>query len=215
MTKISASLLSCRDNLESITKEYNNLDIDLIHMDIMDEKFVPFNSFTSNEIELIVNTTNKPLDVHLMVENPLEYIEFYANLNTEFITIHYEIKNYLEIIKKIKSLGIKAGISIKPSTNVEEVYELLPIIDLVLIMSVEPGQGGQKFMPNAVEKINKLNKKIKSLNLNVLISVDGGINNNSAIECKENGVDILVIGSALLNSADKIKFIEDCKKLNN
>ena len=215
MAKISASLLSCRDNLESITKEYNNLDIDLIHMDIMDGKFVPFNSFTSNEIDLIVHTTNKPLDVHLMVENPLEYIEFYANLNTEFITIHYEIKNYLEIIKKIKGLGIKAGISIKPSTNVEEVYELLPIIDLVLIMSVEPGQGGQKFMPNAVEKINKLNKKIKNLNLNVLISVDGGINNNSAIECKENGVDILVIGSALLNSADKIKFIEDCKKLNN
>ena len=211
MTKISASLLSCRDNLERITKEYNNLDIDLIHMDIMDGKFVPFNSFTSNEIELIVNTTNKPLDVHLMVNSPLDYIDYYKDLNTEYITIHYEIENYLEIIKKIKSLGIKAGISIKPSTNVEEIYEFLPLIDLVLIMSVEPGQGGQKFMIESLEKINKLNKKIKNLNLNVLISVDGGINNNSAIECKENGVDILVIGSALLNSADKIKFIKDCK----
>ena len=211
MTKISASLLSCRDNLENITKEYDNLDIDFIHMDIMDEKFVPFSSFNSDEIELIVNTTNKPLDVHLMVNSPLDYIDYYKDLNTEYITIHYEIENYLEIIKKIKSLGIKAGISIKPSTNVEETYELLPLIDLVLIMSVEPGQGGQKFMPNAVEKINKLNKKIKNLNLDVLISVDGGINNNSAIECKENGVDILVIGSALLNSADKIKFIKDCK----
>ena len=115
-------------------------------------------------------------------------------------------------IKKIKDLGIKVGISIKPNTQVEEIYDILPLIDLVLIMSVEPGQGGQKFIPESLEKIEKLNKKIKNLNLNVLISVDGGINNNSAIECKENGVDILVIGSALLNSADKKKFIKDCKK---
>lgn len=214
MTKVSASLLSCRDNLESITKEYNNLDIDLIHMDIMDGKFVPFNSFTSNEIKLIVNTTNKPLDVHLMVESPLDYINYYANLNTEFITIHYEISNYLEIIKKIKDLGIKVGISIKPDTNIEEIYDILPLLDLVLIMSVEPGQGGQKFMPNALEKISKLRKKINNLNLNVLISVDGGINNNSAIECINNGVDMLVIGSALANSPNKISFLHQCKKNN-
>ena len=214
MTKISASLLSCRDNLESITREYNNLNIDLIHMDIMDSKFVPFNSFTDNEIELIVNTTNKPLDVHLMVNSPIEYINYYAKLNTKYITIHYEITDYLNAIKKIKDLGIKVGISIKPNTNIEEIYDILPLIDLVLVMSVEPGQGGQKFMPEALEKINKLRKKINSLNLNVLISVDGGINNNSAIECIEKGADMLVIGSALANSFNKVSFLEQCKKNN-
>lgn len=212
MVMISASLLSCRENLESIVKEYNNLDIDLIHMDIMDGNFVPFHSFSNDEINLIVNTTNKPLDVHLMVVNPCDYVDYYAKLNTKFITIHYEIPDCLEIIKKIKSLGIKVGISIKPSTNVEEIFELLPLIDLILVMSVEPGQGGQKFMLEALEKIDKLKIKIKNMNLNVLISVDGGINNNSAIECKKNGVDMLVIGSALLNSADRKCFIEDCKK---
>jgi len=211
MIKVSASLLSCRDNLESITKEYNNLDIDLIHLDIMDEKFVPFSSFNNNEIDLIANTTNKPLDVHLMVENPIDYIEYYKDINPEYITIHYEVLNNLEIINKIKNLGIKVGISIKPSTRVEEIYELLHFVDLVLIMSVEPGQGGQKFMPIALDKINKLSNKIKNLNLNVLISVDGGINNNSASECIKNGVNILVIGSALLNSADKIDFLENIK----
>jgi len=159
MIKVSASLLSCRDNLENITKEYNDLDIDLIHLDIMDEKFVPFSSFNNNEVDLIVNTTNKPLDVHLMVENPLYYIEYYKEINPEYITIHYEVLNDIEIINKIKNLGIKVGISIKPSTNVEDIYELLPFIDLVLIMSVEPGQGGQKFMPIALEKINKLRKE--------------------------------------------------------
>ena len=212
MTLISASLLSCRDNLENITKEYNDLDIDFIHMDIMDGKFVPFYSFVDEEIELITKITNKPLDVHLMVKNPLDYINYYAKLNTEYITIHYEIENCMEIIKKIKDLGIKAGISIKPSTSVEEIYDILHLVDLVLVMSVEPGQGGQKFMPNTLEKINKLNKKIKNLDLNVLISVDGGINNNSAIGCKNNGANMFVIGSALVNSSNRTNFIEQCKK---
>lgn len=214
MIKVSASLLSCRDNLMRITDEYNDLDIDFIHLDIMDEKFVPFSSFNDNEVDLIVNTTNKPLDVHLMVEDLNKYIDYYKNFNPEYITIHYEVLNDLEIINKIKNSGIKVGISIKPSTNVEDIYELLPFIDLVLIMSVEPGQGGQKFMPNALDKINKLSKKIKNLNLDVLISVDGGINNNSASECIKNGVDILVIGSALSNSTDKIDFIEKIKKIH-
>ena len=212
MTMISASLLSCRDNLESVTKEYNDLNIDFIHMDIMDGKFVPYNSFTNDEIELIVNTTNKPLDVHLMVEHPEDYIEYYKKFNTKYITIHYEIDNCLEIIKKIKELGIKVGISVKPNTEVEEIYDIIHLIDLVLVMSVEPGQGGQKFIPESLEKIVKLNKKIKNLNLNVLISVDGGINNNSAIECINNGVKMLVIGSALANSENKTKFLYDIDK---
>lgn len=210
MTKISASILSCRDNLDNIIKEYNELDIDLIHLDIMDGFFVPNTSFTNDEIYKIVNNINKPLDVHLMVNNPSEYIDYYKNLNVEYITYHYETKD-IDTIKKIKELGIKVGISIKPNTKVEEIYDLLPLIDLVLVMSVEPGKGGQEFMMSALEKIEKLKKQIDLLNLNVLISVDGGINNNSATKCKNSGVDILVIGTSLEKNNNREEFIKNCK----
>ncbi len=210
MTKISASILSCRDNLDNIIKEYNELDIDLIHLDIMDGFFVPNTSFTTDEINKIVNNINKPLDVHLMVNNPSEYIDYYKNLNVEYITYHYETKD-VDTIRKIKELGIKVGISIKPKTKVEEIYDLLPLIDLVLIMSVEPGKGGQEFMMSALEKIEKLKKQIDLLNLNVLISVDGGINNNSATKCKNSGVDILVIGTSLEKNNNREEFIKKCK----
>ena len=212
MNLISASLLSCKDNLESITKEFNNLDIDLIHLDIMDGEFVPYTSFTYDEIKTIVNNTNKPLDVHLMVNNIDEYIYDYAMLNTKFITFHYEALNDLKVIDKVKSYGIRCGISIKPNTDVEQIYDILPLIDMVLIMSVEPGRGGQKFIESSLDKIKKLNNKIKELCLDVLISVDGGINDKTGIKCVENGADILVIGSALANSDDKVSFIEKCKK---
>jgi len=211
MKHVSASLLSCKENLESITKEFNNLDIDLIHLDIMDGIFVPYTSFTDEEVNTIVNNTNKPLDVHLMVKDLEEYIDKYSKLNPMFITIHYEAITDKKIINKIKELGIKVGISIKPNTDVEEIYDLLPFIDLVLIMSVEPGRGGQEFITNSLDKIEKLNKKIIEENLNVLISVDGGINNNTSKECINSGVDILVIGSALVNSDNKKLFINSIK----
>ena len=181
MNLISASLLSCKDNLESITKEFNNLDIDLIHLDIMDGEFVPYTSFTYDEIKTIVNNTNKPLDVHLMVNNIDEYIYDYAMLNTKFITFHYEALTDLKIIDKVKSYGIRCGISIKPNTDVEQIYDILPLIDMVLVMSVEPGRGGQKFIESSLDKIKKLNNKIKELCLDVLISVDGGINDKTGI----------------------------------
>lgn len=212
MTFISVSLLSCKENLEKVTKEFNDLDIDLIHLDIMDGEFVPYNSFSYDEIKKIVNNTNKPFDVHLMVKNPEEYIYNYAMLNTKFITIHYEALTDLKIIDKIKSYGIRCGISIKPETEVEQIYDILPKIDLVLVMSVEPGRGGQEFMPSSLNKIEKLDKKIKSLGLDVLISVDGGINNNNATKCVDSGVDMLVIGSALVNSDDRVSFLEKCKQ---
>lgn len=210
MTKISASLLSCRDNLDNIIKEYNELDIDLIHLDIMDGFFVPNTSFTNDEISKIVNNINKPLDVHLMVNNPSKYIDYYKDLNVEYITYHYETKD-IDTIKKIKEMGIKVGISIKPNTKVEEIYDLLPLIDLVLVMSVEPGKGGQEFMMSSLEKIEKLKKQINLLNLDVLISVDGGINNNSASKCKNSGVDILVIGTSLEKNNNRVEFIRNVK----
>lgn len=212
MTKISASLLSIRDKLKETILEFNDLDIDYIHLDIMDNLFVPYNSFTNDEIKLITTLTNKPLDVHLMVKDIDKYIYDYVMLNTKYITIHYEALEDTSIIKKIKNFGIKCGISIKPNTNVEKIYDLLPLVDMVLIMSVEPGRGGQEFIPSALEKAKKLKDKIKNDNLDVIISIDGGINNIRAIECLNSGVDMLVIGSALVNSENKEELIKNIKK---
>ena len=214
MVKISASLLSVRDNLENKTKEMNDLGVDLIHIDVMDNIFVPNTAFTYDEALEVQNNTNKLLDLHLMVEDIDKYIDIFKDLNLYSITIHYEVLKDINIIKKIKNLGIKCGISIKPNTKVEEIYDLLPYIDLVLIMSVEPGFGGQKFIPESVEKIKKLKDYININNLDVLISVDGGINNNSGIDCINAGVDILVIGSALTNNINNKELVYTLKNVN-
>lgn len=210
MTKVSASILSVND-LDATIKELNTLDIDYIHLDIMDGKFVPNTSFTYDQIKKIIEVSEKPFDVHLMVRDVEDYIYHYAMLNTEYITFHYEVLKDLKIIKKIKNYGIKCGISVKPSTDIELIYELLPYIDMVLIMSVEPGRGGQKFIDNSLNKIKKLKDYIKNNNLNVIISVDGGINNNTGVNCVNNGADMLVVGSALINSNDKEKLIKELK----
>ena len=210
MTKVSASILSVND-LDDTIKELNTLDIDYIHIDIMDGKFVPNTSFTYDQIKKIIEVSEKPFDVHLMVRDVEDYIYHYAMLNTEYITFHYEVLKDLKIIKKIKNYGIKCGISVKPSTDIELIYELLPYIDMVLIMSVEPGRGGQKFIDNSLNKIKKLKDYIKKNNLNVIISVDGGINNNTGVNCVKNGADMLVVGSALINSNDKENFIKELK----
>lgn len=210
MTKVSASVLSVND-LDDTIKELNTLDIDYIHLDIMDGNFVPNTSFTYDQIKKIIEVSEKPFDVHLMVRDVEDYIYHYAMLNTEYITFHYEVLKDLKIIKKIKNYGIKCGISVKPSTDIELIYELLPYIDMVLIMSVEPGRGGQKFIDNSLNKIKKLKDYIKKNNLNVIISVDGGINNNTGVNCVKNGADMLVVGSALINSNDKENFIKELK----
>ena len=211
MVKISASLLSVRDNLIHKTKEMNNLGVDYIHIDVMDGLFVSNTAFTKEEALLVQNNTDKLLDVHLMVEDIDKYIDIFKDLNLYAITFHYEAMKDINVIKKIKDLGIKCGISIKPNTKVEEIYDLLPLIDIVLIMSVEPGMGGQQFILDSLYKINKLKNYINNNNLNVLISVDGGINNNSINDCINNGVDILVIGSALTNSDNATELISNVK----
>lgn len=214
MVKISASLLSARNNLKETLEEFNNLNVDYIHLDIMDGKFVSNNSFSEEEIDLIVNNSNKKLDVHLMVENPEEYIDRYNLNNVEFITIHYESSNVLNAINKIKSINKKVGISIKPNTNLEVLYPILDKLDLVLLMSVEPGKGGQKFIESTLFKIEKLKGKIQERNLNILISVDGGINENNYKECKKKGTDILVIGSSLVYTSYKNNYINIIKGID-
>ena len=207
---VSASFLSSKDIPKFLTK-LNDTDINYIHVDVMDGVYVKNKTMPFREMRHISDYTSKRLDVHLMVKNPLKYIPDYASLNTEYITFHYETIHSLKTIKKIKDYGIKCGIAIKPNTNVEEIYDLLPYIDLVLVMSVEPGKGGQKFIDGSQDKIKKLKDKIKSLDLHVVVSVDGGINDTTAELCKASGVDILVIGSALTNSDNKREFVNNVK----
>ncbi len=208
MVKISTSILSIKDNLIENIEKLNKTNTDYIHYDIMDGKFVPNTSFSFDEITNINNHVTKPLDIHLMVSDPKSYIDFFKNFNPEFITIHYEIDNLLENIKLIKENNIKVGVSIKPNTNIEVLYEILDKIDLVLIMSVEPGRGGQKFIYNSLDKIKTLRKYINDNKLNTVIEVDGGINDITSKECINSGVDILVSGSFITNNVNYQKQID-------
>lgn len=212
MVKISTSILSINDNLIENIKKLNETTTDFIHYDIMDGKFVSNVSFSFEQIEKINKIVTKPIDVHLMVENPDEYIEFYSKLNPSYLTIHYEIDNLEKHIDSIKSKNIKVGVSIKPNTNVDEIIYLLDKIDLILVMSVEPGKGGQKFINNSVDKIKTLKNYIIKNNLNTVIEVDGGINDITSEYCIKSGVDILVSGSYITNSDNFQEKIDEIKK---
>lgn len=200
MVKVSTSILSIKNDLIDNIKKLDKTNTDFIHYDIMDGIFVSNSSFTFKEIENINKYISKPLDVHLMVSNPEEYIKFYKNLKPTYITIHYEIENYQKYLDMIKENNIGVGISIKPNTPIEVLYEIVDKIDLVLIMSVEPGKGGQKFIDTSLNKIQKLRKYIDDKNLNTIIEVDGGINDITSKKCIDSGADILVCGSYITNS---------------
>lgn len=206
MIKISTSILSSTDRIECI-KKLNSTNTDYIHIDTMDGIFVPNTQMNINEIIELEKISTKPLDIHLMVENPETYINKLQNKNIEYITIHIEInKNIDDIINKIKSLGYKVGISIKPNTTIETIIPYLDKIDLVLIMSVEPGFGGQKFIPNSLNKA----KEIRNLNQNITIEIDGGINNDNIDEIKKY-VDIAVVGSYITNNDNYDQAINNLK----
>ncbi len=203
--KISASFLSIKDNLKDNINLLTKCDIDYLHLDIMDGVFVNNKTWDVLEIKDLINN-NKPLDVHLMVSDVYKYVDEYKTLNPDFITFHYEVDlDIMDIINYIKKFNIKVGLSIKPNTKVEEIIPYLPFIDLVLVMSVEPGFGGQEFITNSVDKI----KKLKELKGDFLIEVDGGINNQTIDLVKD--VDIAVIGSYITsgNYEEKIKSIKE------
>lgn len=208
---ISVSLLSMRDNLLEYINMLNKSNIDYIHLDMMDGLFVSNKSFSYDEVKLIVDNINKPLDVHLMVEDIDDYIKDYISYNTHYITFHYEAMKDTKVITKIKNHGIKCGLSIKPDTEVELIYDLLDKIDMVLIMSVEPGKGGQEFIPSSLEKVKKLKSEITKRNLNVKISIDGGINKDTGTISLESGADILVIGTAIKEDMNLIEQLKECK----
>lgn len=206
MIKISTSILSSTDRIESI-KKLNNTNNDYLHIDAMDGEFVPNKQFTIPEINQIIKYSNKPIDLHLMVENPEYYIDNINKDNIEYITIHLEInQNINNLIEKIKSYGIKVGIAIKPKTALEKIEEYLEKIDMVLIMSVEPGFGGQKFIEESINRI----KNIKEKNSNIIIEVDGGINNET-IKLIKPYCDIAVVGSYIINNKDYSEAINNLK----
>lgn len=219
MADISASILNLVGN-EDATHEFYDLEVaktDYFHIDVMDGKFVEKD--TSKEMKefslILSHITNIGLDVHLMVDNIEEFIDEYIELEPEYITFHEEAskteERTMSVIQTIKENGIKAGISINPATSLENIKQYLPYVHLVLIMTVVAGKGGQKFMPETLDKIKELRKYIDENNLNVIIEVDGGINFETAELVKEAGADMMVCGSFLVNSENRKETIKKLK----
>ena len=207
--EVSTSLLSVKK--EDIIQTIYNLEVahtDYFHIDVMDGRFVENDTSETMRIycEYLNQVTNVPIDVHLMVTNVKEYIDSYSIFNPNIITFHYEAcKNKEEVYKyigQIKGRECKVGLAIKPNTNIDEIVEFLPKINLLLIMSVEPGKGGQKFIESTTQKIKKAKTKINELNLETEIEIDGGINIENSKEIKEAGATMLVSGTGIINSKD-------------
>lgn len=210
MVKISVSILTKSDD-ETIIK-LNNTTANYLHIDVMDAKFVSNSSFSMERIKEICNVSTKSFDVHLMVEDSTLYIEELSKLNVEYITVHYEtLNNNYEVLDLIKNKGIKCGISIRPQTKIESIYSLLNKIDLVLIMSVEPGLGGQEFILESLSKVKLLKEEILKTSSKAIISIDGGINEKNSKLCLKAGCDMLVSGSYITNNQN---FQDSIDKLN-
>ena len=191
---LSVSILGIKENIKENIETLDKLNIDYFHIDIMDGIFVPNKTWKYEEIKSYLSDTKKPKDIHLMVNNPKKYIKQYISLKPEIITFHYEATNNpLELIKYIQKYNIKAGISIKPNTKVEVLKDILKYVDLVLVMSVKPGAGGQSYIENSTNKINELKELKEKNDYNYLIEVDGGINDITKEKAKNT--DILVVGS--------------------
>ncbi len=207
---VSTSFLSSKDLINDL-KKLDQTNTDFIHMDIMDGKFVKTKTMPFKEMRNIYKYTSKRLDVHLMVENPKKYILNYATLNTEYITIHLELNVDIEKnLKLIKDCGIKCGLAIKPDTEIKELVPYLPFLDLILVMSVEPGMGGQEFIKETKDKLSELKVLLKEYNSKAKISVDGGINDNTKKYCKD--CDILVSGSYIISGRDFQKQIDTLRE---
>ena len=210
--KLSISILACPflELKEIISKLDPNL-IDLIHLDIMDGNFVPQISFGESLSQEIKNLTKIPLDVHLMVQNPQKHINQYYSLKPVYITFHREVENFpCRLAKEIRKKGIKVGIALNPATNIETIQHILDCIDLILVMSVEPGFYGQKFIQNSFEKITLLKKMIKTYPIE--LQVDGGVGDSNFEQLSQQGVDIAVIGSYLFSSKkpnEKAQFLKN------
>lgn len=193
---ISSSFLSSDDIIRDL-KRLDNTDVDYIHLDVMDGKFVPNKTMPFSEMKHIHKYTSKRLDIHLMTKDVEKYITDYATLNAEYITIHVDLSEDVEeYLQLIKSYGIKAGLAVSPRVKIKELIPYLPLLDIVLVMSVEPGEGGQEFIVETKDKLKELKTLLKQYKQKALIAVDGGINEETKKYCLD--ADMLVSGSYVI-----------------
>ena len=217
MKLVAPSMLACNfGNLQQEIDLVNKSKANWFHIDVMDGVFVPNISFGTPIMKIFKNHATKPLDVHLMIINPDNYVEMFAELGSEILTVHIEACNHLHrTIQNIKNLNMKAGVAINPHTPVSSLESIISELDLVCLMSVNPGFGGQSFIENTFQKIRDLKNLIKKYNSNALIEIDGGVNSNNAKKLTEEGADVLVAGSFVFNSKNPVKTIEDLSALVN
>lgn len=205
---LSANFLCLKDDIESVVAG----GCDLLHVDVMDGHFVPNITLGPCVLEQISSVTKIPLDIHFMVENADFFVDLYAPLQPKYMSVHIESERHLHrLIQKIRSYGISPSIAINPHTTIESLKYILPDIDMVLIMSVNPGFGGQQFIPSMIEKITDLKEMTLMRNPQCLIEVDGGINETNIHALKNVGVDIVVAGSYIFKQKDRVSAIQSLK----
>jgi len=211
MAKIAPSVLSADfANLGRDLQEIKEAGAERVHVDVMDGLFVPNFSIGNPVVKAIRRNTDLIMDVHLMIVEPIRYVEAFCELGADYLSIHVEAdtrENTLTALRKIRALGVKPGIVLKPGTGVESVKPYLTEVDQILVMTVEPGFGGQSFMEDMMPKLRQLRTWLNEVNPGCLLEVDGGIDRNTAHIVKANGADVLVTGSAYFREADKAEFV--------
>ena len=211
MAKAAPSILAADFvNLERDIHDIEKNGADWIHVDVMDGSFVPNFSFGLPALKAIRDVTDMTLDVHLMIEKPIRYVERFVAAGADWLTIHIEAdsqENTIKALQLIRSMGCRAGISLKPGTKAEEAEPYLALCDLILVMTVQPGFGGQKFKEDMMPKLRSLRSRLDEVNPGCILSVDGGVDRNTAPICKANGAEVLVTGSAYFKAADRCEYV--------